>query len=236
MSEASKRFPNVLLVVIGLLICSNLATALVAYLTIERLDERYTNELTKSVPGLHEVILLAQESTNVHRAAGNLLLARDQDEAKAIWTRLSDARQHEQKRLNEIFAKGPAAAGDVLEPLWSASLGYRQSLEEYLTFIQRGDRDAALAFRLDKLRPTFDLYQTRQREESIRMNFEAIRTNNELSAEAKSRKSMLLGFGGWPFIAMLVMLVNLGLLGGLLWRQLREIEREEKKLRSERGF
>jgi hypothetical protein len=236
MSEAAKRFPRVLLVVVGLLLCSNLATAFVAYLTIARLDERYTNEVAKAVPGLHEVILLAQDSTNTHRAAGNLLLARDQDEAKVMRARLADARQQELERLTVVFAKGPPEAGDAMEPLWLASRNYNQSLEDYLAFIRSGDRDAALAYRLDILRPIFDAYQTRQREESIRLNFDAVRANTELSAQAKSRKSMLLGFGGWPFAVMLVMLVGLGILGGALWRQLRHIESDEKKLRSNNGF
>jgi hypothetical protein len=236
MKDTAKRFPRVLLVVIGLLLCSNLATALVAYLTIERLDERYTNELGKAVPGLHEVILLGQDSTNTHRTAGNLLLARDETEVKGMWARLLEARRHEQERMNEVFVKGSPKAGDALEPLWLASRNYNQALEEYLALIKSGDRERALAYRLDKLRPLFDLYQARQREESIRMNFDAMRANSELSSQAKSRKSLLLGFAGWPFIAMLGMLVGFGLLGGMLWRQLRHIEIEEKKLRSDRGF
>lgn len=236
MHSTAKRPSRFLLMLVGLLLCSNLATALVAYLVIERLDERYSRELTTAVPGLHEVMLLAQDSTNTHREAGNLLLARDEAEAKLIRARLQDARQTELNRITEIFIQGPPQAGDALEPLWLASSNYNQALQEYLLLIENGKKDEALAYRLDKLRPIFSFYQSRQREESVRLNFEALRTSGELSAQANARKSMLLGLGGWPLAAMLVMLVAFGVLGGLLWRQLHHIESEEKKLRADHEF
>lgn len=236
MHSTAKRPPRFLLMLVGLLLCSNLATALVAYLVIERLDERYSRELTTAVPGLHEVMLLTQDSTNTHRAAGNLLLARDEAETNVIMARLQDARRTEINRINEIFAKGSSRAGDALEPLLLASSIYNQALQEYLLLIESGKKDEARAYRLDKLRPVFQLYQNRLREESIRLNFEALRTSRELSAQAKSRKGMLLGLGGWPLAAILVMLVAFGVLGGLLWRQLHHIESEEKKLRTDREF
>lgn len=236
MHSTAKRSPRFLLILVGLLLCSNLATALVAYLVIERLDERYSRELTTAVPGLHEVMLLAQDSTNTHRAAGNLLLARDEAETNVIMARLQDARQTELNRITEIFAKGPPQAGEALEPLWLASSNYNQALQEYLLLFENGKKDEALTYRLDKLRPIFDFYQNRQREESIRLNFEALRTSSELSAQAKARKGILLGLGGWPLAAMMVMLVAFGVLGGLLWRQLHHIESEEKKLRTDREF
>ncbi len=236
MHSTAKRPPRFLLMLVGLLLCSNLATGLVAYLVIERLDERYSRELTTAVPGLHEVMLLAQDSTNTHRAAGNLLLARDEAEMNVIMARLQDARQTELDRITEIFIKGPPQAGDAQEPLWLASSNYNQALQEYLLLVANGKKDEALAYRLDKLRSIFDSYQSRQREESIRLNLEALRTSGELSAQAKARKGMLLGLGGWPLAAMLFMLVAFGVLGGLLWRQLHHIESEEKKLRTDREF
>jgi hypothetical protein len=236
MHSNAKRPPRFLLMLVGLLLCSNLATALVAYLVIERLDERYSRELTTAVPGLHEVMLLAQDSTNTHRAAGNLLLARDEAETNVITARLQDARQTELNRINEILTKGPSQVGDALEPLLLASSIYNQALQEYLLLIENGKKEEARAYRLDKLRPIFELYQNRLREESVRLNFEALRTSGELSAQAKARKGILLGLGGWPLAAMLFMLVAFGVLGGLVWRQLHHIESEEKKLRTDREF
>jgi len=236
MTAATKRPPRLLLILVGLLLCSNLATALVAYLVVERLDDRYAREMSIVVPGLHEVMLLAQDSTNTHRAAGNLLLARDEAEKKVMWERLQQARENELERLTEVFASGPPSAGDLKEPLWRASRDYNAGLEEFLALFSKGKRDAALAFRLDMLRPVFDNYQNRQRDESIRLNFEAMRTSTELSDQAKTRKSMLLGLGGWPLVAITAMLVGFGLLGGVLWRQLWHIEAEEKKLRTGREF
>lgn len=236
MHSTAKRPPRFLLMLVGLLLCSNLATGLVAYLVIERLDEGYSRELTTAVPGLHEVMLLAQDSTNTHRAAGNLLLARDEAEMNVIMARLQDARQTELDRITEIFIKGPPQAGDAQEQLWLASSNYNQALQEYLLLVANGKKDEALAYRLDKLRSIFDFYQSRQREESIRLNLEALRTSGELSAQAKARKGMLLSLGGWPLAAMLFMLVAFGVLGGLLWRQLHHIESEEKKLRTDCEF
>ena len=236
MSNTTNRSPRVLLILIGLLLCSNLATALVAYLVIERIDQRYTSEVNSAVPGLHEVVMLAQEATNTHRAAGNLLLARDANEVKVIQARMKEARQHELDRLTEVFAKGPPSPGDPMEPLWNASRDYSRALEEYLALYDTGNRDAALAYRLDTLRPLFDAYQNKQREESIRLNFEAMKASGEIAAQVKSRKSLLLGFGSWPFVVMMVMLVAFGVLGGVLWRQLQHIEGEEKKLRTDRDF
>lgn len=236
MHSTAKRPPRFLLMLVGLLLCSNLTTGLVAYLVIERIDEGYSRELTAAVPGLHEVMLLAQDSTNTHRAAGNLLLARDEAEMNVIMARLQDARQTELDRITEIFIKGPPEAGDAQEQLWLASSNYNQALQEYLLLVANGKKDEALAYRLDKLRSIFDFYQSRQREESIRLNLEALRTSGELSAQAKARKGMLLSLGGWPLAAMLFMLVAFGVLGGLLWRQLHHIESEEKKLRTDCEF
>ncbi len=236
MSSSGGKIPRVLIVLIGLLVCSNLGTALVAFLVIDRLDERYSTEFNKAVPGLHELMLLAQESTNTHRAAGNLLLARDVSESKLMWTRLEEVRQKELDRLTEVFSKGPVSAGDPMAPLWSASHTYNQSLAEYLELVRNGNRDVALAYRLDKLRPSFDLYQQRQREESIRLNFEAMQSNREISAQAKERQSLLLGFGGWPFLALSAMLAIFAVLGFVLWKQLRSIENSEGTLRTDRSF
>ncbi|MEY4488021.1 MAG: hypothetical protein RIQ79_529 [Verrucomicrobiota bacterium] len=236
MSSSGKNIPRVLIVLIGLLLCSNLGTALLAFLVIERLDERYSREFNKAVPGLHELMLLAQESTNTHRAAGNLLLARDESESKLMWTRLDEARQKELDRLTEVFSKGPVSAGDPMEPLWLASHNYNQLLAEYLEFVKQGKRDEALAYRLDKLRPSFDLYQQRQREESVRLNLEAMQSNREISAQAKERQSLLLGFGGWPFAVLIAMLAIFAVLGFVLWKQLRGIESSEGMLRTDRSF
>jgi len=181
-------------------------------------------------------MLLAQESTNTHRAAGNLLLARGVSESKLMWTRLEEVRQKELDRLTEVFSKGPVSAGDPMAPLWSASHTYNQSLAEYLELVRNGNRDVALAYRLDKLRPSFDLYQQRQREESIRLNFEAMQSNREISAQAKERQSLLLGFGGWPFLVLIAMLAIFAVLGFVLWKQLRSIENSEGTLRTDRSF
>lgn len=236
MTSTAKRKPRFLPALIGLLLCSNLVTALVAYLVIDRMDERYSSEMKTAVPGLHEVMMLAQESTNTHRAAGNLLMARDPAEEKVIWERLQEARRQERARLIEVFPGGPVGPNEPLGPLWEASRAYEASLEKFIAIFSQGDKQAALAYRLDKLREDFDLYQTRQREESIRRNLSAMRKSEEISAQAKAKKSLLLGFGGWPLAVMLALLLGFGVLGAVLWRQLLSIEEDEKRLRAESGF
>lgn len=231
-----QRYPRVLLMLTGLLLCSNLATALVAYLVIDHMDQRYSSQLTATVPGLHEVVLLAQDSTNTHRAAANLLIARNEDESKLMGQRLIEARRKELDRITEVFAKGPPASGDPMEPLWNASRDYDRALSEYVAIFNSGDRDAALAYRLDKLRPIFDVYQSKQVAESARLNFEAMKASGEITEQVKARQSLLIGFGSWPFVIIIGMLVVFGLLGGVLWRQLQQIEGEERKLRTARDF
>jgi hypothetical protein len=236
MSDATKRNPRVLLILTGLLLCSNLATALVAYLVIDGMDQRYSNQLNSAVPGLHEVVLLAQDSTNTHRAAANILIARNESESKLMMERLAEARRKELERITEVFTKGPPAAGDPMEPLWNSSRDYDRALDEFLGIYSSGNRDAALAYRLDKLRPVFDLYQSRQVAESARLNFEAMKTGGEITQQVKSRQSLLLGFGSWPLVIIIAVLVVFGLLGAVLWRQLQRIESEESKLRTSRDF
>lgn len=236
MSNTTTRYPRVLLILTGLLLCSNLATALVAYLVIERMDQRYSSQINAAVPGLHEVVLLAQDSTNTHRAAANILIARNEAEAKLMIERLAEARRKELERITEVFAKGPPASGDPMEPLWNASRDYDRAIDEFLAIYNSGNRDAALAFRLDKLRPIFDAYQNRQVAESARLNFEAMKTSGEITEQVKARQSLLLGFGSWPFFILIGMLVVFGVLGGVLWRQLQKIESEERKLRTDRDF
>lgn len=236
MSNATNRYPRVLLFLTVLLLCSNLATALVAYLVIDRMDQRYLGQINAAVPGLHEVVLLAQDSTNTHRAAANILIARNETESKLMIERLAEARRKELDRITEVFAKGPPASGDPMEPLWNASRDYDRALDEFVAIYNSGNRDAALAFRLDKLRPIFDAYQNRQVAESARLNFEAMKTSGEITEQVKARQSLLLGFGSWPFIILIGMLVVFGVLGGVLWRQLQKIESEERKLRTDRDF
>lgn len=236
MSNATKRSPRVLLVLTCLLLCSNLATALVAYLVIDRMDQRYSSQINSTIPGLHEVVLLAQDSTNTHRAAANILIARNETEAKLMIERLAEARRKELDRITEVFAKGPPASGDPMEPLWSASRDYDRALDEYLAIFNSGNRDGALAYRLDKLRPIFDVYQSRQVAESARLNFEAMKTSVEITEQVKSRQSLLLGFGSWPFVIIIGMLIVFGVLGAVVLRQLQQIESEERKLRSDRDF
>lgn len=235
-TSTSKRNSRFLLILIGLLLCSNLATALVAYLVIDRIDTQYSEELRNKVPGLHEVMVLAQEATNTHRAAGNLLLARDEKEKTELLARVAAAQQAEWHSLAKVFGAGPGEADAERASLWQAANDYKAAVGQFLVLINRGDRDAALAYRLDQLRPAFDQYQRRQREESVRLNFAAIKAGGEISASVTARKGVLLGFGSWPFLVMLAMLVVFGILGGILWRQLRRIEADERELRPEQRF
>jgi hypothetical protein len=236
MKNASQRNSRATLIVIGLLLFSNMATALVAYWAIDRLDARYTDELNTTVPGMHETMLLAQEAANTHRAAANLLLARTPEEAIEIQERLRTARVHELERLKQVFPNGAVPQTNPQYPLWVAAHRYSELLDEFVDLIAKGDRDVAVAFRLDILRPAFDLYQARQREESIRLNYEALNTSGAISAQAKTGKSILLGFGGWPFFVMLAVMMVFAVFSVGLLRRIKRIEQDERKLRTDQGF
>jgi hypothetical protein len=210
-------------VLIALLLCSNLATALVAWIIVDRLNERYAAELGTTVPGLHEVMLLAQESTNTHRAALNLPLAVDEEERRLVLQRLAESRQREAARLAQVFPDGPVE-GSPRAPLWAAAKDYGAALDAYLALLANGDKPSATVHRTQVLRPAFDNYQSRQREESIRLNFEAMRGGAEINAMVTTRKGLLLGFGVWPLLLVSLMLVIVGVLGALLWRHVRRIE------------
>jgi hypothetical protein len=232
MPSSTRRHSHLSTALIWLLLCSNLATALLACLVIDRLNERYAGEINSTVPGLHEVILLAQEATNTHRAALNLLMAADEAERDEVRQRLDEARRREGQRLRQIFPDG-GVVGSPREPLWEASDNYGTALDRFLELVQVGDHAAAVVHRASVLRPAFDNYQRLQREESIRLNFEAIRSGAEIHAMVTTRKGLLLGFGVWPLLLASLMLVIVGVLGAMLWRHVRQIEREEGLLRTD---
>ncbi len=232
MPQSNRRRSRLSTALIWLLLCSNLATALVACLVIDRLNDRYAEKLNNAVPGLHEVMLLAQESTNTHRAALNLLMATDEEERREVLQRLEEARRREVQRLRQVFPDG-AVEDSPREPLWRASQEYHAALERLLDLVRTGERQAAAAHRTGALRPAFDEYQLRQREESIRLNFDAIRGGAEIEALVTTRKGLLLGFGVWPLLLACLMLVIVGVLGALLWQNVRRIEREGDALGGE---
>lgn len=221
MSLPTRRGPRFSTLLILLLLCSNLATALVAYFVIDRMNQRYAAELGATVPGLHEVMLLAHESTNTHRAALNLQLAgsdRERDENKV---RLAEVRKRETQRLRQVFPEPPAESSPRAA-LWEAARAYSAHLEHYLAFIEGGEFGRAAEYRVASLRPAFDEYQRRQREESIRLSFEAMRSGAEIHAFAITQKGLLLGFGVGPLILLCVTLVLAGVLGGWLWHSMRQ--------------
>ncbi len=226
MQNSTRRGSGLSLVLISLLLCSNLATALVAWLVIDRLNERYSAELNNTVPGLHEVILLAQEATNVHRAALNLPMAADDEERRLVRQRLAESRQRQAARLAQVFPDGGVEESPRL-PLWEAARDYSAALDTYLALMENGDAGAAALHRTQVLRPAFDHYQVKQREESIRLNFDAMRGGAEINALVTTRKGLLLGFGVWPLLLVSLMLVTVGVLGALLWRHVRRIEMEK---------
>jgi len=231
MTLPSKSSSRVFPLLVGLLLCSNAATALIAYLVIDRMDTRYSRELSIAVPGLHEVVLLAQDSANTHRAAGNLLLARNEAESKLMWERLRLARQKELSRLTEVFTQGPPNESDPMQPLWSSATSYNKVLESFEDLVQKGELDSAISYRLDKLRPAFEQYQLRQTEQSVRLNRELMKASNQISSQANTRKNVLLGIGTFPLLLILVALVVFGVLGGVFWRQIRGIESQDKYIR-----
>lgn len=236
MNTTTKSKSRLLIVLIGLLLISNLATALVAFMSIKRLDENYTEELSETSSGLQKVIMLAQDCTNIHRAAGNLLLARNEQERQEFWMRVQALRKKESDQLAKVLVQVPPSAGSPMEPLWLASLKYSQALDEMLALVKQGDIQAAQAYRLDQLRPIFDQYQNSQIERSVHLSREAMLSNSELTSTADTHKKLLLGFGGWPFAVLLLMVVGAGFLGAVLWRLLRQIERDEAVQNANRHF
>jgi hypothetical protein len=225
MKNENKRGARLSGLLILLLLCSNVATALVAFFVIDRTNERYAAELNATVPGLHEVMLLAQESTNTHRAALNLQLAADESEKKESWDRLIEARLREKQRLRQVFPEEPAESS-LRAPLWIAAQAYGANVERHLELVRAGDRNRVAEHRANVLRPAFDEYQRRQREESIRLSFEAMRSGAEISALVTTQKGLLLGFGLWPVL----LLVLVGVLGAWLWHYVKKMDAEQDGL------
>lgn len=235
----SKRNSPFWPILVAILFISNLATALIAYLVVDGLDARYTHELSGKVPGLHEIVLLAQQASNTHRAAGNLLLARDAAEKKLFWARLEEARHRESEHLQVAFVRHSVVGegeDDPTAPLRRAAQDYADTLKEFLVLVEKNDRDVAISYRLDRLRPAFDRYQRCQRDESVRLNFEALKANELLTSEAASRKTWFVGFGTWPLIALFILLIILLVLGVRLWWGWRTIEADGTDTRTDRGF
>jgi len=219
------------LLLILLLAGSNLVTAIGAYLVIDRIGERFVQEINATVPGMHEVMLLAQKATNVHRAAAALLVARNPAEEVRMFARLEEEREIEFALRNQILN---TPESDLMEKSSRAALGqaatdYEAALRTYLELFKASDFPAAQNFRLGDLRDAFERYQQRQRDESVRLNLKAMQGGAEISAYANMRKSWLLSIGVWPLVLIGLILITVTVLGGILWRQLRRMEIDGKK-------
>lgn len=230
--EQKPRGARLALLLILLLAGSNLATAIGAYLIIDRISGRYIEDIHATAPGMHDVMMLAQDATDVHRAAAALLVARTPAEETQMLARLAEARARERHRRNQI-SNTPFRGRDAMASraaLDEAAVAYDASVRVYLDLLKTGDRQAAQDHRLSGLREAFEHYQKSQREESVRLNIEAMQGGAELSTYASSRKSWLLSIGAWPFVIFGLMFVAVTTLGVMLWRQLRRMETDEDGL------
>jgi hypothetical protein len=178
---------------------------------------------------MHDVMMLAQAATDVHRSAAAILVARTPAEEAQMLARLAEARGREKTRRNELLDTTPRGLEAEISraALAEAGAAYEASVRVYLDLHKAGDRQAAQDHRLSVLREAFERYQRRQREESIRLNIEAMQGGVELSTYASSRKSWLLSIGAWPFVMFGLMFIVVTALGMLLWRQLRRMESDE---------
>jgi hypothetical protein len=215
-----------------LLAGSNLATAIGAYLVIDRISGRYIQEINSTAPGMHDIMLLAQKSTNVHRAAAVLLIARDPAEETRMLSRLDVEREKELALRNHILNTVAHTSGreNTLHALASAASDYETTLLAYLQLVKSGQRSAAQDFRLSDLRTAFERYQQAQQEESVRLNLEAMRGGAELGAYADKQKSWLLGIGTWPLVMLTLTFIGLLVLGAMVWGQIRRLENSDSAL------
>jgi len=222
-----KATPKTLWLVIGLLVTTNLATAIGAFQLLGSIDRGYFEVLDPALAGLRDVQQMTRESANIHRAVLNFLLDDAAAERGLIKPRYAAAWQETRRLLDQLGE--PRFAGlpeTVRTRLRAAGDYYLQCADEVIALIETGRDKAAGAMRSSKLRGRFEAFQAAQTAAAVGLSEGAVQTGQQLNGSVTLSRHVLLVLGSLPLLSLTALGASFILFVILLIRILRRVQPE----------
>lgn len=180
--------------------------------SVAKTNSQFAFLLSDEVSRLQALRTLTAELFQVNRICVNTLLLMSENGA-ATGSQIDAAAKRSaellanQAKIMEIFQNSNLHDSMTFRELENGLKAYALDVGQFFEIVQRGDVEAARAYRLAKLRPKIDAINDLLGELSDAMGSTIAARSEIMSQAAKNRSVAVLLFSAWPFLVILISII-----------------------------
>ena len=194
-------------ILVAILIVSNIALGAFGFYFLRATDRKYSELIGRAVPTLNDMQTLtatamdAMRSTNPTLFGGSANLAEIAQRARLALER--------DRALRNAIVKRALLSDDAKDRIDFIQAGdrFNEKAAELIPLLESGKIAEANAERDQAVRPLFNHYIAATTQVAELVQAESIHTSDMLSARTGSVSEIILGFAGWPVLAMVGLLL-----------------------------
>jgi hypothetical protein len=213
------KFTRLKFVLLILLLASNLVVGVLSLFFLRSLNERYASLVDRSVPLLNDLRRLTKEVSMAQRSTLRAIVAPTPGERTEMIARLRKGMADAEISMDEIEHEADLIVNTPqLNRLLEMHRQYFDLVHQFLDLISSGNLAGADSFNRTQLRPAYESYMSAVEGAANQVERLGTDLSQRYTAEAKSYRSYLLAFAGWPLVlAVSAVTITLLLLGVLLF-------------------
>ncbi len=183
------------------------------YLNSRQIDKKYSDLIAASSYDIKAVNSMLVHSSNIQRNAVNLIVKEDEIEEnkfkKNVWNFVQLTNEDLKKFDSSTFAI--FRDKDQINSINESYSNYKIRLDTFMQLINNKEVDKAADYRLQSLRPSFQVFQDLQKDLSAQLTKDLIKESNNLTSYTNKSSLSLLLMGFSPVFFILLVLIYFGI-------------------------
>jgi hypothetical protein len=194
-------------ILVAILVLSNIALGAFGFYFLRATDRKYSELIGQTVPTLNDMQTLTATSMEAMRSV-NPNVFNDPAKLAEMAQRARSALERDRALRNGVL-KRRWLSTDAKERIDFQDAGDRFSEQAagLIPLLESGKNAEANTQREKAVRPSFDRYVAATTRAADLLQEESLRTSDMLSARTGSVSEIILGFAGWPFVALGLLIV-----------------------------
>ena len=207
-AQSHERLSMLLLILFAFIIF--VAQAL-QYYNSKKIDNKYSNLINSSSVSIKKINKLLVHSSNLQRNILNLLLSEKEAEKKMFSEKISSfitLQNTDLKALDSIYVnENNQVENQYIEHIKSTNVVYLKKIDTLFDFLKNNQIEAAKAYRINSLRPTFTAYQDLQKDLTQQFTIDLVKESERLSSYTSKSSISLLLMGFSPILFVIAVLL-----------------------------